>query len=162
MPRVFGHLGPWGWRPLVEPVGDGYRVNLGRIEQRFVIEALDELRVMLANHDPDTRRLFPTAYPDDAEHDAEYHRMVGDDLLRGQLDALDTVERTIDGQVIDRDELDAWMRALNGVRLALGTRLDVSEDMGPIDPDDPNAHDWAVYEILTALLGSLIAVASLQ
>ena len=69
------------------------------------------------------------------------------------------MERTIDGQVIDREELDAWMRAVNGVRLALGTRLDVSEEMGPVDLDDPNAHDWLVYEILTALLGSLIAVA---
>ncbi|HVN50672.1 MAG TPA: DUF2017 family protein [Acidimicrobiales bacterium] len=159
MPRIFGPRGPWGWRPLVERVGDGYRVNLGRIEQRFVIESLDELRVMLANQDPHTRRLFPTAYPDDAQRDAEYHGMVGEDLLRGQLDALDTVERTIDGQVIDREELDAWMRAVNGVRLALGTRLDVSEEMGPVDLDDPNAHDWLVYEILTALLGSLIAVA---
>jgi hypothetical protein len=160
MPRLFRNLGGWGWRPLVERVGDGYRVNLGRVEQHVVMQAIDELRAMLANHDPDTRRLFPTAYPADAELDAEYRQMVGDDLLRGQLDALDTVERTIDGQVIDRDELDAWMRAVNGVRLALGTRLDVSEDLQEIDPDDPNAQDWLVYEVLTVVLGSLIAAAT--
>ena len=160
MPRLFGHLGPSSWRPLVERVGDGYRVNLGRVEQRVVIESLDELRAMLANHDPDTRRLFPTAYPDDAGLDAEYHQMVGDDLLRGQLEALDTVERTVDGQVIDRDELDGWMRAINGVRLALGTRLDVSEDMGDIDPDHPDAHDRLVYEVLTIILGNLVAAAA--
>ena len=86
--------------------------------------------------------------------------MVGDDLLQGQLDALDTVERTIDGQIVDRDELDAWMRAINSVRLALGTRLDVSEDMGEIDPDDPDAHDRLVYEVLTVILGSIIAAMS--
>ena len=129
------------------------------------MESLDELRVMLANHDPDTKRLFPTAYVTEPELDAEYHRMVGDDLLRGQLEALDTVERTIDGQVVDRDELDAWMRAINGVRLALGTRLDVSEsDTGEvpfeIDPDDPNAHDRQVYDLLTVILGSIIAARS--
>jgi hypothetical protein len=165
MPRFFGRFGPPGWQPLVEPVGDGYRINLGRIEQRVVMESLDELRVMLANHDPDTKRLFPTAYVSEPELDAEYHRMVGDDLRRGQLEALDTVERTIDGQVLDRDELDAWMRAINGVRLALGTRLDVSESdtseqRWEIDPDAPDAHDRLVYEVLTVILGSIIAARS--
>jgi Domain of unknown function (DUF2017) len=165
MPRFLGRFGRPGWQPLVEPVGAGYRINLGRIEQRVVLEALDELRVMLANHDPDTKRLFPTAYVTDPELDAAYHRMVGDELRRGQLEALDTVERTIDGQVVDRDELDAWMRAINSVRLALGTRLDVSEgdlsgDRWEIDPDDPDAHDRLVYEVLTVILGSIIAALS--
>jgi hypothetical protein len=160
VPRLFGSLGSWGWRPLVERVGDGYRVNLGRVEQRIVMESLDELRAMLANHDPDTRRLFPTAYPSDADLDAEYRQMVGDDLLRGQLEALDTVERTIDGQVIDGTELESWMRAVNGVRLALGTRLDVSEELDEIDPDDPNAQDWLVYEVLTVVLSSLVSAAT--
>jgi hypothetical protein len=158
--RLFGRFGSAGWQPLVEPVGDGYRVNLGRAEQRLVLESLDELRVMLAEHDPDTRRLFPTAYLEDEELDAEYHRMVGDDLRRGQLEALDTVERTIEGQVVDREELDAWMRALNGVRLAIGTRMDISENPGPIDPDAPDAHDRLVYEVLSVILGSIVAVLS--
>ena len=35
---------------------------------------------------------------------------------------------------------DAWLAALNDVRLALGTALDVSEDMpDDVDPDDPRA-----------------------
>jgi hypothetical protein len=151
-------LSPLGWRPLVEQVGDGYRVNLGRVEQRIVVDSLDELRVMLANHDPDTRRLFPTAYPDDAERDAEYHQLVNDELLQGQLDALDTVERTVDGQTMDRDDLEAWMRAINSVRLALGTRLDISEeDSGEIDPDAPDAHDRLAYYLLTGILGATLA-----
>jgi Domain of unknown function (DUF2017) len=155
MPR-FNWLGPLGWSPLVETVPGGYRVNLGRAEQRLVMEALDELRVMLANQDPATRRLFPTAYVDDAALDAEYQKMVGDDLLQGQLEALDLVERTIDGQTIDRDELEGWMRAINGVRLALGTRLDVSEEGVVIDPDDPNAHLLFMYEVMGVLLGAML------
>ncbi len=122
MPRGFSLAGRMGWLPLVETVPGGYRVNLGRAEQRVVMECLDELRVMLANQDPATRRLFPTAYVTDPELDAEYQQLVGDDLLTGQLEALDIVERTIDGQIVDRGELEAWMRAVNGVRLALGTR----------------------------------------
>jgi hypothetical protein len=159
VPRGWGWLGQLRSSPLVEPVGDGFRVNLGRIEQRMVVESLDELRVMLANHDPATRRLFPTAYPDDEKRDAEYRDLVGDELLRGQLDALDTVERTVDGEVLDRDELEAWMRALNGVRLAIGTRLDVSEEeVDDIDLDAPDAHDRLVYYFLTAILGAALSV----
>ena len=57
------------------------------------------------------------------------------------------------------------MRAINGVRLALGTRLDVSEsdtseEPFEIDPDDPDAHDRLVYEVLTIILGSIIAAMS--
>jgi hypothetical protein len=159
VPR-FGWLGPLGSTPLVEVVPGGYRVNLGRAEQRLVRESLDELRVMLANKDPDTRRLFPTAYVSDPERDAEYHKLVGDDLLRGQLEALDVVERTIDGQTVDRDELEAWMRAVNGVRLALGTKLDVSEEGVVIDPDDPDIHLIVMYRVLDILLGAMVQVLS--
>src|SRR5437588_500232 len=31
--------------------------------------------------DPSLRRLFPTAYPDDAERDREYRQLVGDELV---------------------------------------------------------------------------------
>ena len=152
--------GRFGSAPLVEVVPGGYRVNLGRAEQRLVRESLDELRVMLANKDPDTRRLFPTAYVSDPERDAEYRKLVGDDLLHGQLEALDVVERTIDGQTVDRDELEAWMRAVNGVRLALGTKLDVSEEGVVIDPDDPDIHLIVMYRVLDILLGAMVQVLS--
>ena len=67
------------------------------------------------------------------------------------------VERTIDGQVIDRAEAEAWMRAVNGVRLALGTRLDVSEEPPEaLDPDDPDLHDRIAYEVLNMILGAFI------
>ena len=135
----------------------GYQVNLTKPEQRVVMDSMDELRVMLADHDPATRRLFPTAYVEHPELDAEYQRLVGDDLRQGQLDALDVVERTIDGQVIDRAEAEAWMRAVNGVRLALGTRLDVSEEPPEaLDADDPDLHDRIAYEVLNMILGAFI------
>jgi len=157
VPRLSRWLGPFGWRPLVEVVPGGYRVNLTKPEQRLVMEKMDELRVMLADHDPATRRLFPTAYVEHPELDAEYQRLVGDDLRQGQLDALDVVERTIDGEVIDRSEAEAWMRAVNGVRLALGTRLDVGEEPPEaLDPDDPDLHDRVAYEVLNMVLGGFL------
>jgi hypothetical protein len=45
------------------------------------------------------------------------------------------------------------MQALNALRLVLGTRLDVSEDeVGPLDPSDPDAPAYALYELLGYLL----------
>ncbi len=161
MPRISRWLGAFGWRPLVDIVPGGYQVNLTRPEQRVVMGAMDELRVMLADGDPATRRLFPTAYLEHPELDVEYQRLVGDDLRQGQLDALDVVERTIDGQVIDRGEAESWMRAVNGVRLALGTRLDVSETPPEaLDADDPQLPDWVAYEILNMLLGAFVQALS--
>jgi hypothetical protein len=159
--RLSRWLGAFGWRPLVDVVPGGYQVNLTKPEQRLIMESMDELRVMLADHDPATRRLFPTAYVEHPELDAEYQRLVGDDLRQGQLDALEVVERTIDGQVMDRGEAEAWMRAVNGVRLALGTRLDVGEEPpGALDPDDPELHDKLVYEVLNMVLGAFIQALS--
>jgi hypothetical protein len=145
----------------VDVVPGGFQVNLTKPEQRLIMESMDELRVMLADHDPATRRLFPTAYVEDPALDAEYQRLVGDDLRQGQLDALDVVERTIDGEVMDRAEAEAWMRAVNGVRLALGTRLDVGEEAPrSLDPDDPDLHDKVVYEVLNMVLGAFIQALS--
>jgi hypothetical protein len=158
VPRITRWLGAFGWRPLVDVVPGGYQVNLTKPEQRVVMDSMDELRVMLADQDPATRRLFPTAYVEHPELDAEYQRLVGDDLRQGQLDALDVVERTIDGQVIDQAEAEAWMRAVNGVRLALGTRLDVGEEPPEaLDADDPDLHDRIAYEVLNMILGAFIA-----
>ncbi len=157
MARLTRWLGAFGWRPLVDVVPGGYQVNLTKPEQRVVLDSMDELRVMMADHDPATRRLFPTAYVEDPQLDAEYQRLVGDDLRQGQLDALDVVERTIDGEVIDQAEAEAWMRAVNGVRLALGTRLDVSEEPPEaLDADDPDLRDRIAYEVLNMLLGAFI------
>jgi hypothetical protein len=45
------------------------------------------------------------------------------------------------------------MGALNDLRLVLGTRLEVSEDMDeePFAPDDPRASAFAVYRYLSEL-----------
>ena len=157
MPRGIPWPSRWLPPPLVEVVPDGYRVNLGRLERLVLQQTFDDLRVLLADHDPATRRLFPTAYVDDAKRDAEYQELVGDDLARSQLDALDTVERSIDGSVVGRDELEQWMRSVNAVRLVIGTQLDISEDMERVDPSDPDYARYGVYEFLSNLLAWIVA-----
>ena len=44
------------------------------------------------------------------------------------------------------------------MRLVLGTRLDVSEDMAPPDPEDPTAPEYALYELLGQLQYLMIEV----
>jgi hypothetical protein len=163
MPRGFPWPGRWASPPLVERVDDGYRVNLGRLEQRVLHQAFDDLRALLAEGDPSTRRLFPTAYVDHPRLEAEYRSMVGDDLQRSQLDALDTVERSIEGEVVDRDGLEAWMRSVNALRLVIGTQLDVDENPEPVPVDDPDYARYGVYDFLSQLLAWIVdALASEQ
>ena len=50
-----------------------------------------------------------------------------------------------------------WLAALNDVRLALGTALDVTEDMpDDVDPDDPRAAHLGVYHWLTFVQDGLV------
>lgn len=55
------------------------------------------------------------------------------------------------------EQADAWLAALNDVRLALGTALDVSEDMpDELPEDDPRAPHLGVYHWLTWVQEGLI------
>ncbi len=122
---------------------------------------LGELREMLlADATEDLRRLYPTAYPDDEKLDADYQRLMKDDLLEGRLAALDTVEASLHNEELTDDELGAWMGSVNSLRLVLGTRLDVSEDMTRVDDDDPRAPMFALYELLSMLLTEIVDVMS--
>ena len=52
---------------------------------------------------------------------------------------------------------DVWLAALNDVRLALGTALDVSEDMpDEIDPEDARAAHLGIYHWLTFVQDGLV------
>jgi hypothetical protein len=55
------------------------------------------------------------------------------------------------------EQADAWLSALNDVRLALGTTLGVAEDMpDELPDDDPRAPHLGVYHWLTWMQESLV------
>lgn len=157
-----------GFGRLVEAEGDGtIRLRLGTAERELVRTLVPQLRELLEEDaegagppDPLVARLFPTAVPDDEEADRSYRAMVGDDLLAGRLANLDLLERTVDDGRLDRAEADRWMRAVNELRLVLGTRLDVSEDDDPPELDSPDAGLYAAYAWLGVLLEDLVSVLS--
>jgi hypothetical protein len=100
---------------------------------------------------PSMKRLFPPAYADadNAEHEAEYRRLMGDDLRRRHRESAEVLLATIDRDVLEDAEAEAWLRALNELRLVIGTILDVSEeDLGPESPDDPTMPAYVLYDLL--------------
>jgi type II secretory pathway component PulM len=128
--------------------------------QREVLAALiTQMRDLLLDGSSETlRRLYPTAYPDDAAANGAYNEIVHDQLLASRLDALDVLESQLDSDLVSADDLDEWLRALNSVRLVVGTRLDVSEEDDPstIEDDDPDRDLWAVYHLLSEMLAVVV------
>ena len=129
-------------------------------EERDLLRTLpNQLRELLLTDDPSLRRLFPPAYLDDPEREEDYRRLMADDLLRRRQAALDIVEETIDAERVDEEQLTAWMGAINDLRLVLGTRLDVSEDMDieELEDDDPLTPAFALYGYLGWLQEQIVA-----
>ena len=93
-------------------------------------ELLAELEVLLEDpDDPSMRRLFPPAHAD-RESEEQYRSLVRDQLVRGRAQVARRRCATRSGnETLDLEEADEWLRALNDLRLVLGTRLDVTEDI---------------------------------
>lgn len=134
--------------PVWRDKDGSYRVDLGAEDRALLRELPAQLRQAVAANPKDDafRRLFPPAYADDPRAEAEYRALVGQELSDSKAHALETLAKTADAKVLTGEELDAWLRALNDVRLWLGTVLDVSEDEQGDEHQDP-AH--ILYYVLT-------------
>lgn len=122
--------------------------------EREVLRRLPgQLLEIHGSDDPVLERLFPAAYPDDAEHEREFRAMTHDDLRHQREDALEVMSRTIEAERLSEEELLAWVSAINDARLVLGLRLDVTEDLdiSRIPDDDPRAPMFGLYGYLTWL-----------
>ena len=143
--------------------GGGVELRLSRDERSLLAGLVEELRALLngAPGDPSLRRLFPPAY-DEEDDERAYRDLMGGELLEGRRSALDVVAQTLDRERLSADEADAWLRALNDLRLALGTRLDVKEDAfgEELRRDDPRAPALAVYGYLSWMQEQLIEALS--
>lgn len=147
----------------------GLDLRLGEAEAEILAQVLRELRGQIAMEDRPVhlRRLFPEAYPDDVLAQTEFASYTHDDLTTAKLSAMDAVDRAIArGRVkrgvwvttLDDEETGALLGALNDARLALGTRLDVTEESEeqPIDESSPEALAMGVYQWLGWLESLLV------
>jgi hypothetical protein len=135
-----------------------YWIELTDNEELLLRQLIAQMREQLeaSTDEPHLRRLFPPAYANDPERDAGYQVLTRDELLDRRLKALEVVERTVGGGEVDEAGLSAWMLTLNAMRLVLGTRLDVDEETPDLDPDDPHAFAYAVYNHLGLLLDQVV------
>ena len=107
----------------------------------------------MATSDASLRRLTPPAYAEDPQLEAEYRDLVGDDLTAERLRGLEVMEETIEADTLNADQLGAWLRSINDLRLVLGTKLDVMEemDMSAVPDTDPRYAGLALYSYLSFL-----------
>jgi hypothetical protein len=131
----------------------GYRLRLPAEERELLRSLPAQLREVLRTDDPSLRRLFPPAYADDREAEDEFRRLMRDELLEGKLAALLVVEETAGANRLTGEQLEAWLGALESIRLVLGTQLDVTEATyaEAVDPADPSAPALALYGYLSWL-----------
>lgn len=128
---------------------------------------LDQLEQLLDADADDVRgdavmaRLLPDGHRGDPELATDYRELTESSLRSGKADDLATVRASLPaagGEVrLDSDQAAAWLRSTNDLRLALGTRLDITDDTEP--PEEITGDEdqqLAVYYWLTALQGSLV------
>ncbi len=128
---------------------------LDQLEQLLEAEADD------VGGDPVMARLLPDGHRGDPELAADYRELTESSLRSAKSDDLATVRASLPaegGEVrLDADQAAAWLRTSNDLRLALGTRLDITDDTEP--PEEITGEEdqqLAVYYWLTALQGSLV------
>ncbi|MCA1704902.1 MAG: DUF2017 domain-containing protein, partial [Actinobacteria bacterium] len=113
-------------------------------------------------------RLYPPAYGNAPDAEA-YRELIGNDLKNSKVAALEEVATQLGAApgpfeaLIPEEKVDAWLRVLTDLRLAIGTRLEVTEEMldRDLDPNDPNAPalselhwlGWVQESMLHALTG---------
>ncbi|MET1004460.1 MAG: DUF2017 domain-containing protein [Propionibacteriaceae bacterium] len=110
--------------------------------------------------DPVLQRLFPNAYPHDAAANSDFRRFTERDLKTKKVAEAQVVlarlEETSRGSRdlrIPTEEADVWLRTLTSVRLAVATRLGITDNetadqLAQLPDDDPRAFMLSVYDWL--------------
>lgn len=153
-------------RRRVEALVDGtYGLNFSDEERGLLRTLPSQLRDLLHaddREDPAVQRLFPPAYRKNEDHEEEYQGLMRGDLLDQRLGALSVLEETIDADTLSEDELVAWMAVVNDLRLVLGVRLDVTEDMyaDGLPPNDPRTPAFELFSYLGLLMEQFVEALS--
>ena len=138
---------------------EGGGLDSGQLEAMFALSD----SAMLPD-DPVLARLLPDAYPDDPAAAGEFRRYTESGLRSGKVAAARTVLDTLPeggGRVrLSAEQAQAWLRSLNDIRLALGVRLEVTEDRDAMleraSQGGPHAAGLWIYDWLTLLQETLV------
>jgi hypothetical protein len=150
----------------IEDAGGGeIRLEMEEHEAELFRSLLIEMQAFLEvadKGDPVTERLFPKAYDGNGDEE-KYRDMTEEDLhnakretvrqardMLGELGAVNVTLRS--------DQTDAWLRLLTDLRLAIGTRLEVTDETmaAEVDPDSPDAAALSVLHWLGWIQESIL------
>jgi Domain of unknown function (DUF2017) len=143
----------------------GYVLRVAPEERALIVRLLDELSELLTSPagQPATARLFPVVHPDDPEREAEYQRLMRDELIASRLAGIGAVRAVLGGSAkkvsLTDEQMTSLMQAVNGVRLVLGTILNVTEDDDVVEIED-HVPEYQLYAYLSWLLDSAVIAAS--
>ena len=150
----------------IEPEITGVLIELTTTERRLLATLLTQYDELVHDQlddtdladDPALARLFPNAYPDDAEAAAEFRQYTRDGLVErksansGLISAALT-ESSDDGRLtVARDDAEHWLPALTDLRLVLAERLGIHNDDDPL----PESELADVYQWLGELQWALV------
>lgn len=128
---------------------------------------LGEMRTLLEaelpRDDDVTRRLFPDAF-EDPDRSQEFRELVGDELRASKLAAVNALDANlaVDGPaqlVLEAGSVPSLLAVLTDMRLAIGTRLGVTEEAMATapDPSDPEIAAWSVLHWLGWIQESVLS-----
>jgi hypothetical protein len=147
-----------------------FAVDEVRVLRKVAGEVVALLTDGMDHGDPVVSRLFPDIYPDRPEESQEYRLYTEGDLKTGKIDQAGAILAALpdegEGEVrLDGEAAEAWLRAINDARLAMGTRLDInaetdlSEELDQallVDPSSSRVFQLSVYAYLGYLQESLL------
>ena len=145
--------------------GEGAILSLTEEEAGALRLLVADMKALLMHDDrsdPALERLYPAAY-EDPEDQLNFQDLVGSELMTDKVRVLDQIGETLSGSGAVRRELDAdtagaWLKGLTDIRLTLGVRLGVTEDITSesVDADDPDAFQWSLLHWLGWLQEQLL------
>ena len=146
--------------PIIVRSDGTFTINLQDHERETMLDLVAQLETVLSSgpDDEHLRRLYPTAYNENPEHDAEYQGFMRDELTQSRAASIATVREMLSSDSpVTENQLGAFMMVLNNLRLILGTLLDVNEDDDEPDETDPLYGQWQLYGYLGWLLEWVIS-----
>ena len=110
------------------------------------------------SEDPALARLFPDGYSGDEHASADFRRFTEQDLRAQKIAAVASAQETLSEwtgkSTLTQQQAQDWLKALNDLRLVLGTRLEITDEVETdFEADEPGIH---LYNYLTYLQGTLI------
>jgi hypothetical protein len=132
-----------------------FRLNFETEDRELILRLLSEMKDLLTS-EPNERtapllhRLFPPAFRDDEEKEAEYQRLMREELVASRVAAVDSVSLLLmeDGRTLSKGETMAFMQSVNAIRLVLGTMLDITDDESAEEADMNDSHEYGLYGYL--------------